>query len=88
MQTGKKQKKQKPVLEEQKSCDKIGYQHRYQAMDALKGLTRDKKRSMRMYFCNGCQLYHLTSNQVKSKKRKPVKEKYPWKLLFRKKPDE
>jgi hypothetical protein len=59
-------------------CDKVTYDNRHEAEEAIKGIskdkgpTRSKKRPVRAYQCRGCGKWHLTSEKKKPHAPKSV----------------
>lgn len=56
-------------------CDKVQYSSYKQAQSAIKILCVREKQSFRVYKCNECELYHLTSIPNK-KLKKNKKERF------------
>lgn len=46
-------------------CDKLGYPTRKAAMDAISQISRRDKQSMKVYYCQGCSLFHAATEGKK-----------------------
>ncbi|HRH61259.1 MAG TPA: hypothetical protein PL045_11845 [Chitinophagaceae bacterium] len=63
-------------------CNKEPYTTRHTAVSAARGIAKDSHKSMKVYFCSICFVWHLsTCGQVKNKvRRQHTKLKYPLKI--------
>ncbi len=56
-------------------CDKISYDEYKDAKSHISGLVKRKGGSYRVYKCNDCGKFHVTTLPKRNKKLKPLREK-------------